>query len=84
MEQAREQARAREVEDDAVTSLHDKLESVSLVLERPEVKEQLAWVRAHLEDLDRQVRKLVQERPLVAVGAALFCGYAIGRLLVRR
>jgi ElaB/YqjD/DUF883 family membrane-anchored ribosome-binding protein len=54
------------------------------ILERPEVKEQVARVRGHLEELDTQVRRVVQERPLVAVGIALAFGYALGRLLARR
>jgi ElaB/YqjD/DUF883 family membrane-anchored ribosome-binding protein len=57
--------------------------SVSL-LERPEVKEQVERVRGHLETIDTQVRRVVQERPLVAVGAALAFGYVLGRLLARR
>jgi len=46
--------------------------------------EQVERVRGHLESLDTQVRRVVQERPLVAVGAALTLGYALGRLLARR
>ena len=54
------------------------------ILERPEVKEQVERVRDHLERLDTQVRRVVQEQPLLAVGAALAFGYALGRLLARR
>lgn len=64
-------------------SAQQRVETVSL-LERPEVKQQLARMRARLEVMDAQLRKLVRDRPLVAIGAALFCGYAIGRLLARR
>jgi len=54
------------------------------ILERPEVKEQVERVRGQLEELDVQVRRVVQERPLVAMGVALVVGYALGRLLARR
>ena len=54
------------------------------LLERPEVKAQVERVRTQLEELDAQVRRVVQDRPLVAVGAALVFGYALGRLLARR
>ena len=54
------------------------------LLERPEVKEKVERVRGQLEVLDAQVRRTVQERPLVAVGVALVFGYALARLLARR
>jgi ElaB/YqjD/DUF883 family membrane-anchored ribosome-binding protein len=54
------------------------------ILERPEVKERVEQVRGQLEELDVQVRRVVQERPLVAMGVALVVGYALGRLLARR
>ena len=54
------------------------------LLEMPEVKEQVERVRGHLEELDTQVRRVVQDRPLVAVGVALIVGYTLGRLLARR
>jgi len=54
------------------------------LLERPEVKEQVERVRGQLEELDAQLRRTVQERPLVAVGVALVFGYALARLLARR
>jgi ElaB/YqjD/DUF883 family membrane-anchored ribosome-binding protein len=54
------------------------------ILERPEVKERVERVRGQLEALDVQVRRVVQEQPLVAVGVALAFGYALGRLLARR
>ena len=41
-------------------------------------------MRAQLDDLDARTRRLVQERPIVAVGVALVVGYALGRLLARR
>jgi ElaB/YqjD/DUF883 family membrane-anchored ribosome-binding protein len=62
----------------------ERLERDVPLLERPEVKEQVERVRGHLEELDTQVRRLVQEQPLVAVGVALAIGYALGRLLGRR
>ncbi len=62
----------------------ERLEEVTPILDRPEVKEQMERVRTQLEKLDAQARRLVQEQPLVAVGAALVFGYALGRLLARR
>ncbi len=62
----------------------ERIEESTPILERPEVKEQVERVRTHLEELDTQARRVVQERPLVAVGAALVFGYALGRLLARR
>lgn len=62
----------------------ERIERSVSILERPEVKEQVERVRGHLETLDTQVRRVVQERPLVAVGAALAFGYALGRLLAKR
>jgi ElaB/YqjD/DUF883 family membrane-anchored ribosome-binding protein len=53
-------------------------------LDRPEIRRQLDRARARLDDLDSQVRKLVQDRPAVAVGGALVFGYVLGRLLLRR
>lgn len=66
-----------------MTSMHELVESVS-ALDRPEIKKQLEQARARFDDLDAQVRKVVHERPMVAVGAALLFGYALGRLLLRR
>lgn len=54
------------------------------LLESPEVKEQVERVRGELEELDARLRRVVQERPLLAVGAAVAVGYALGRLLGRR
>ena len=62
----------------------ERMERAVPILERPEVKEQVERVRGQLEELDAQVRRVVQERPLVAVGVALVFGYALGRLLARR
>ncbi len=59
-------------------------EIITPILERPEVKEQVERMRTQLEELDTRVRRVVQEKPLVAVGAALVFGYALGRLLARR
>jgi len=52
-------------------------------LDRPEIRRQLDRARARLDDLDAQVRKLVQDRPAVAVGGALILGYVLGRMLLR-
>ena len=49
-----------------------------------ELREQVDLARSRIEDLDAQVRRVVQDRPLVAVGSALLLGYALGRLLARR
>lgn len=63
---------------------NERVEQSTPILERPEVKEQVERVRTQLEELDAQVRRVVQDRPLVAMGAALVFGYALGRLLARR
>jgi len=52
-------------------------------LEAPELKEQIDRAKAHLEGLDTRVRRIVEEKPLLAVGAALAVGYVLGRLLRR-
>jgi len=62
----------------------ERIEQSVPILEMPEVKEQVERVRGHLEELDTQVRRVVQDRPLVAVGVALIVGYTLGRLLARR
>lgn len=54
------------------------------IFDRAEVKEQVEKVRAQIDDLDARTRRLVQERPIVAVGVALVVGYALGRLMARR
>lgn len=64
-------------------TMHEMVESVR-TLGRPRLEKQLARATARLGDLDTQVRRLVQERPVAAVGAALLFGYALGRLLLRR
>ena len=62
----------------------ERIEQVVPILDRPEVREQMDRVRDRLEQLDTQVRHVVREQPLVAVGVALGFGYALGRLLARR
>ena len=62
----------------------ERMERAVPILDRPEVKERVEQVRGQLEELDVQVRRVVQERPLVAMGVALAVGYALGRLLARR
>lgn len=59
-------------------------ETATALLERPEVKEQVDRVRGQLAEIDSQARRVVQEQPMVAVGAALAFGYLLGRLLARR
>jgi ElaB/YqjD/DUF883 family membrane-anchored ribosome-binding protein len=54
------------------------------LLDAPELKEQIDRAKAHLEDLDTRFRRIVEDKPLVAVGAALAVGYVLGRLLRRR
>ena len=72
------------MQEAAMQEAGEEIERSVSILERPEVKEQVERVRGQLEKLDTQVRRVVQERPLVAVGAALAFGYALGRLLARR
>ncbi|HEY8154008.1 MAG TPA: DUF883 C-terminal domain-containing protein [Myxococcota bacterium] len=62
----------------------ERMERAVPILERPEVKERVEEVRGRLQELDVQVRRVVQERPLVAMGVALVVGYALARLLARR
>ena len=62
----------------------ERIERSVPILEMPQVKEQVERVRRHLEEFDTQVRRVVQDRPLVAVGVALIVGYTLGRLLARR
>ncbi len=62
----------------------ERMEQEVPILERPELKEKVERVRGQLDELDAQVRRTVQERPLVAVGVALALGYVLGRLLARR
>jgi len=62
----------------------EQSERITPILERPEVKEQVERVRTQLEVIDARARRLVQEQPLVAVGAALAFGYVLGRLLAKR
>jgi ElaB/YqjD/DUF883 family membrane-anchored ribosome-binding protein len=54
------------------------------LVEQYELREQIARVRTQIEDLDAQARRLVQERPLAAIGMALVLGYTLGRALARR
>lgn len=63
-------------------TVHEMVSSVR-TLGRPKLEKQLARARARFDALDVQVRKLVKERPVAAVGAALLCGYALGRLIRR-
>ena len=62
----------------------DRIERSIPILDRPEVRERVERVRGLVEQVDGRVRTVVNERPLVAVGAALAFGYAMGRLLGRR
>jgi hypothetical protein len=71
------------MEAKAMTSVQELVENVAAI-DRPEIERQLARARERFGDLDAQVRKVVQERPLAAVGGALLFGYALGRLLLRR
>ena len=71
-------------EEKTMREASERIEELPPILDHPEVKEQLERVRTQLERIDAQARRLVQEQPLVAVGAALVFGYALGRLLARR
>ena len=62
----------------------DRIERSIPILDRPEVKQQVERVRGLVEQVDGRVRTVVQDRPMVAVGAALGFGYLMGRLLGRR
>ena len=62
----------------------ERIEGNVPILDLPEVKEQVERVRGHLEELDTKVRRVVQDRPLVAMGVALIFGYTLGRLMARR
>lgn len=54
------------------------------ILDRPEVQEQIEKARARIDELDARGRRLVEDRPIVALGVALVVGYTLGRLLARR
>jgi ElaB/YqjD/DUF883 family membrane-anchored ribosome-binding protein len=49
-----------------------------------ELREQIEVARERMDQLDTQIRRAVQDRPLIAVGSALLLGYALGRLFSRR
>lgn len=49
-----------------------------------DLDERIGQVRDRMDDVDRQVRRVVLERPLVAVGIAVFTGFVLGRLLGKR
>jgi hypothetical protein len=66
-----------------MANANEPLETVFAQTEA-ELREQVDLARSRIEELDAQVRRAVQERPLVAVGSALLLGYALGRLLARR
>jgi hypothetical protein len=52
-------------------------------IDRIAEREQVERLRARVDDLDARARRLVQERPMLSMGAALVLGYALGRLLRR-
>ena len=66
-----------------MANANDRMETT---YERTEaqLREQMDMVRERIDQMDAQVRRAVQERPLVAVGSALLLGYALGRLAARR
>ena len=64
--------------------MNERIEEAAALLDHPELKERVERVRGQLEEMDGQVRRVVQDRPMVAVGVALLFGYAVGRLLARR
>ncbi len=49
-----------------------------------QVRDQLGELEAILDGLDGKVRRLVSERPLLALGGTLLAGFFAGRLLSRR
>jgi ElaB/YqjD/DUF883 family membrane-anchored ribosome-binding protein len=74
----------RTTRETTMQEANEPIERSVPILELPEVKEQVERVRGHLEELDTQVRRVVQDRPLVAMGVALIFGYTLGRLMARR
>jgi len=46
-------------------------------------REQLTRVSGELEQVDRRVRALIQERPIATLLGAAFVGHLIGRLVAR-
>ena len=48
-----------------------------------QVREQIDDVEAILENLDSRVRRLVTERPLVALAGTLVAGFVVGRIFSR-
>jgi ElaB/YqjD/DUF883 family membrane-anchored ribosome-binding protein len=65
-------------------TMQEAMEEATGRLERPEVRERLDRVRGRVAEIDLQARRVVQDQPIVAVGAALAFGYLLGRLLARR
>ena len=55
---------------------HEKHNGRTAALERP-----IANLSAGLADFDKELRQLVRERPLFAIGAAVAVGYVVGRIL---
>jgi ElaB/YqjD/DUF883 family membrane-anchored ribosome-binding protein len=49
-----------------------------------EAREQLSRVNDQLEQVDKRVRQLVRERPVVMLLGAAFAGHLLGRLLSGR
>jgi|GEM_PF-3252549 len=49
-----------------------------------DLNERLSGLRTTLEELDAKARATIKERPLVALGIALACGYLLGRALARK
>jgi hypothetical protein len=47
-------------------------------------REQLTRVSGELEQVDRRVRALIQERPIAMLLGAAFVGHLIGRLVAAR
>jgi ElaB/YqjD/DUF883 family membrane-anchored ribosome-binding protein len=62
--------------DEPIETLFDRTET--------ELREQIDIARERMDRIDAQIRRAVQDRPLVAVGSALLLGYALGRLFSRR
>jgi hypothetical protein len=64
-------------------------ESRAIPLERraeevvEQVREQFDELETLLEDVDSKVRRLVTERPLVALAGTLVVGFLVGRILSR-
>ncbi len=52
-----------------------------LIDQMPALRDTFDSLQTHLHDLDARARRLIQERPLTALAAALAIGFALRRFL---